>query len=64
MWLLTVVLVALLAWTQTCDASKNLAEASESFVNTDAHTKYAAWSIADTLNGTLALGIGKASSEF
>lgn len=28
------------------------------FVNTDAHTKYAAWSVVATLNGTLSPNIG------
>ena len=34
---------------------------SESFVNTDVHTKYAAFSVVASLNGTLKRDIGKVS---
>lgn len=35
---------------------------SESFVNTDVHTKYAAFSVVASLNGTLKRDIGKVSN--
>jgi hypothetical protein len=40
------------------------APSSGGFVNTDAHTKYAVWSIVDTLNGSLKMDIGKARERF
>lgn len=37
----------------------SFALSSEPFRNTPAHTKYAAWSIVSTMNGSLVLDIGK-----
>ena len=45
--------VALLAAT-----GKDGVAAATGFVNTDAHTKYAAWSVVATMNGTLSTNIG------